>query len=354
MNAPTGVSEPAATGARCSSCGESFVVGDRFCENCGTTLDTAVPADIDEAPSLNAEPASCACGSGTADADGYCTNCGRLLPAVTDHIEFDLGQLGAAVCDRGLRHARNEDAACLIARQGAVVAAVADGVSTSDDAGKASAAAVRSAGAALATAPAHMNDAILLSAVGAAAAAVAAVTDPATLEPDGSPRPGASVPACTLVAACLDATNVTVVSVGDSRAYWIPDEGPAEQLTMDDSWAAEAIAAGMEPDGAYADRRAHQITAWLGLDSGPLTPYIVRRNLRPPGTVVLCSDGLWNYAPELDSMTTLVREHLSAARGAPLAAARSLTEFARDCGGQDNITVILIPLPDPTRTSGAV
>ena len=173
MNAPTGISEPASTSARCPACGESCVWGDRFCENCGTTLETAVPAAIDEAPSAPTEPASCACGAGTADVDGYCTNCGRLLPAVTDHTESDLGPLAAAVCDRGLRHARNEDAVYLIARQATVIAAVADGVSTSDHAGDASAAAVRSAGAVLAAAPAPVNDAILLSAVDAASSAVA-------------------------------------------------------------------------------------------------------------------------------------------------------------------------------------
>ncbi len=209
---------------------------------------------------------------------------------------------------------------------------------------KASAAAARAAVAVLANA-ATPDDPTLTGCVRAAGDAVAAITDPALLDSHGEPLPTASVPACTLVAAHVAGSDISIVSVGDSRAYWIPADGPAEQVSVDDSWAAEAIAGGMDPAQAYADRRAHTITAWLGLDSGQVSAHLTRRTAGGPGVLVLCSDGLWNYAPTVEDLTSLVRDHLHAADGVPAVAARSLVDFARAAGGADNITVALIPVP---------
>ncbi len=55
--------------------------------------------------------------------------------------------------------------------------------------------------------------------------------------------------------------------VGDSRAYWLPDDGRPVQLTVDDSWAAEAIAHGLPRAEAEALPQAHAITRWLGADA---------------------------------------------------------------------------------------
>jgi len=341
------VSAPNFTGPTCPACGERCTPTDQFCESCGAPLSpgAAGPATPPvEAAAGPAPGAPCACGNGAADPDGYCDSCGRLVPAVSDHAETDLGPAGALVTDRGLLHSRNEDAGHLLALGTGVAVAVADGVSTSEDPQKASAAAARAAVAVLANAT-TLDDATLTGCVRAASAAVAAVTDPVLLDGSGDPLPTASVPACTLVAAYVAGSDLGIVSVGDSRAYWIPADGPGEQLGVDDSWAADAIADGTDPAQAYADRRAHTITAWLGLDAGPLSPHLTRRTAAGPGMLVLCSDGLWNYAPAVEEMTSLVRHHLHAAAGVPAVAARSLVDFARAAGGADNITVALIPVP---------
>jgi serine/threonine protein phosphatase PrpC len=57
-----------------------------------------------------------------------------------------------------------------------------------------------------------------------------------------------------------------------------------------------------------------------------------------PGTLLLCSDGLWNYLPDA---ADIARYCIGAD---PSAAARALTEYALDAGGQDNITVVIIPI----------
>jgi serine/threonine protein phosphatase PrpC len=57
---------------------------------------------------------------------------------------------------------------------------------------------------------------------------------------------------------------------------------------------------------------------------------------------VVCSDGLWNYLTDANDFADVVRTHLA---GSDLiGAARSLTAFANECGGADNITVALIPV----------
>ena len=80
---------------------------------------------------------------------------------------------------------------------------------------------------------------------------------------------------------------------------WLPAEGEPETLTDDDSWAAEVIAAGAKTaEEAYADRRAHVITRWLGADADPAweaRPVVVRPPPARAGSCS-CSDGLWNYA----------------------------------------------------------
>jgi serine/threonine protein phosphatase PrpC len=57
---------------------------------------------------------------------------------------------------------------------------------------------------------------------------------------------------------------------------------------------------------------------------------------------VVCSDGLWNYLTEPAAFADTVRAHLR--DGDLLTAARSLTAFANECGGADNVTVALVPV----------
>jgi serine/threonine protein phosphatase PrpC len=66
-----------------------------------------------------------------------------------------------------------------------------------------------------------------------------------------------------------------------------------------------------------------------------------RRISLPPGTaLLLCSDGLWNYA---DPPKALGRAYTEAAKDADaITACRRLVAFANAAGGRDNITVALL------------
>ncbi|MET9961859.1 protein phosphatase 2C domain-containing protein [Streptomyces sp. NPDC006326] len=286
-----------------------------------------------------------ACRAGQVDTDGYCEHCGHAQPRERDHLEEELGSV-AAVSDRGLRHHRNEDSFAVAATalpdgSAATVAIVCDGVSSASRPDEASAAAAGAANEALLEAlprGAHpqeaMHDAIL-----AAAAAVNA------LAPE---VPGAqNAPACTLVGAVVSGGLLTIGWVGDSRAYWVPDDRAAlpRRLTEDDSWAAQMVAAGLMGEAeAYADVRAHAITGWLGADAYDLEPHTATFKPDHPGVVVVCTDGLWNYAESARDMAQVLPPD---AATRPLHSAQVLVGHALDGGGHDNVTVAVVPFTAP-------
>lgn len=379
----------------CPSCAEPLEPDDRFCCVCGTELTPpgSLPRGI-AAASTPSKPASddpdayhlappeegpseeptpqptatdpreepptvesqappqslcVACGVGEVDTDGYCERCGRARPRPRDHQEQELEGV-AAVSDRGLRHHRNEDAfavsaAALPDGTPAVVAVVCDGVSSAYRPDDASATAAQSANESLPEALQRgasfedaMRDALLT--------AGQAVTDLAAEDPGGSPALHDNPPACTCVSTIASGKLFTVGWIGDSRAYWIPDDRdtPASRLTEDDSWAARMVSAGLaSEEEAYPDSRAHAITGWLGADSAELDPHTVSFEPDGPG-VVVCTDGLWNYAESAEELASAVPADAGAH---PLRCAQVLVGVALDGGGHDNVTVAVLPFPAP-------
>ncbi|MGW5862094.1 protein phosphatase 2C domain-containing protein [Streptomyces sp. NPDC055239] len=314
----------------------------------GSAEPAADPRTVLSEPTPPAGTKLCvACRSGRVDPDGYCENCGHAQPRERDHMEQELDAV-AAVSDRGLRHHRNEDAfaissAALPDGSPAVVAIVCDGVSSATRPDEASLAASRAANESLldalprGTHPQQaMHDAIL-----SAADAVNALAAEPTQAREHSPHQNA--PACTLVGSIIAGGLLVVGWVGDSRAYWVPDDrsGPTVRLTEDDSWAAQMVAAGLMNEAeAYADERAHAITGWLGADAYELEPHTASFKPDRAGVVVVCTDGLWNYAEAVEEMARAVPVD-SAVR--PLHSAQVLVGHALDGGGHDNVTVAILP-----------
>lgn len=316
-------------------------------------------------PRVAAEPATpaeaaqvcVACRAGRVDDDGYCENCGHAQPRERDHMERESGPI-AAVSDRGLRHHRNEDAftvghTALPDGSPAALAVVCDGVSSATRPDEASLAAAQAAGEALLAAlprGTHPQQA-MHEAIVAASQAVNALAD----EPAGAREhaPHQNAPACTIVGAVVTSGLLVVGWVGDSRAYWVPvDRGaPSARLTEDDSWAAQMVAAGLMTEAeAYADERAHAITGWLGADAYELEPHTASFKPDRPGVVVVCTDGLWNYAETAEEMAEAVP--LDAAVR-PLHSARVLVGHALDGGGHDNVTVAVVPFPALPQGAGS-
>jgi serine/threonine protein phosphatase PrpC len=235
-----------------------------------------------------------------------------------------------AISDRGRVRVRNEDAYAVLVENGHMAAVVCDGVSTTDDSGRAALAASESALTTLASGLAHPKTWPDL-----AAAAVANANRALSFLPRAGKR-SADPGSTTIALALVRAGEVVVANVGDSRAYWIGREGESVLLTVDDSWEHFARDAGFSEMEAKDPARAHEITAWLGPDADPLDPHVARYRPTGDGFVVVCSDGLWNYAdgPEdVAAIVELVDEKI------PARVAHQLVRAALDAGGADNVTV---------------
>ncbi|WP_329033104.1 protein phosphatase 2C domain-containing protein [Streptomyces sp. NBC_01725] len=322
----------------------------------------ADPADPRTAPP--AAPAGTklcvACRAGHVDTDGYCENCGHAQPRERDHVEQELNSV-AAVSDRGLRHHRNEDAfavssAALPDGTPAVIAIVCDGVSSATRPDEASAAASATANEVLLAAlprGTHPQQAMHEAIVAAAEAVNVLATRPGRAGEHEATHRAQNAPACTIVGAVVASGLLVVGWVGDSRAYWVPDDrtGPPARLTEDDSWAAQMVAAGLMNEAeAYADERAHAITGWLGADAYELEPHTASFKPDRPGVVVVCTDGLWNYAESPQEMARVLPPD---AAGRPLHSAQVLVGHALDGGGHDNVTVALLPFAVPQQGAGS-
>jgi serine/threonine protein phosphatase PrpC len=383
---PVAEASPATVVAACPQCGEPVVAGEAFCEACGASLGasageapadpaTADAADSSAGPAAEteqrtqqiiivppaAQPADpmlpCTqCGS-TEAADGYCNQCGSRMPVWRDHFTEQPATWAAGVCDRGISHARNEDAMALGPADAAtklVAFVVCDGVTSAPDSDVASLAAARAARSVLEglaaqfaeSAPASpalrvqaLCQALVDSGIAAQAEAKAAA------DRVGNPK---NPPSCTFAAAVAHDGLIAAGWVGDSRVYWLPDEGEAQQLSIDDSWATQQIAQGVARDVAEADPQAHAITRWLGADS-PATEVLCAtvETDGAAGWLLVCSDGLWNYVSPADDVRAMVLTHM-ATDPSPLAISEQLVAFANSKGGHDNITAALARLPIPT------
>jgi PPM family protein phosphatase len=318
---------------------------------------------------MTGPPATCPrCATTFADTDRFCGNCGAPLaeirrvaiprsrperPSPDDRDEVHLGAI-ALITDRGLEHGRNEDAAAAgilagnVAGRGySIAVAVCDGVSSSSDAHRAAAAASKAGVDGMLSALARSGDArsaVLagLADAARAAAAASAASGHGTDHADQSMGPSCTYTSAAVVPTAEGAVQITVGNVGDSRAYWLPDApATAERLTNDDSVAEELIDAGFSAGSDAVRRGAHTLTRWLGAEADE-TPWsessVHTITTVGPGSLLLCTDGLWNYLPDPADIV----KFFSGADAAETA--RALVEYALTAGGQDNITVAVIPI----------
>ncbi|MCV2393047.1 protein phosphatase 2C domain-containing protein [Actinotalea sp. M2MS4P-6] len=373
----------------CPQCGTRVAADDRFCEECGADLPRVAPAapggqsaddlavatgagtdaatGVETGAETDAEseataplawgrravaPRTCHECGGEIDPDGYCTQCGAKAPRPRDHLASRPAAWVAAVSDRGIRHDRNEDAAAVVAEPADRAAlVVCDGVSSAADSDVASLEAARAAAGVLAGSAGLATGSALAAALGAriGAAAAAAASAVAAATSDGVDSP----PSCTFVAAAVQLPVVVVGVVGDSRAYWLPDDDEPVLLTLDDSVAGQQIAAGRPRAEAEAGPQAHAITRWLGVDSPDEKPRLTTLEVDRAGWLVLCSDGLWNYCSEAAALREQLRSAAAAVGEDPLDLASALVDWANEQGGHDNITVVLARLgADGTRPAG--
>jgi protein phosphatase len=148
----------------------------------------------------------------------------------------------------------------------------------------------------------------------------------------------------TIVAVAVDGNDYEVAWVGDSRAYlW---DGNLMQITKDHSYVRDLVESGaITPEEAKTHPSRHLLIRCLGAedDGKPLEVETRRGRFSRGQELLLCSDGLTGELADDDisailAETTPVQDRVD-----------KLVRAAVDHGGQDNVTVLLVPAPESTR-----
>ena len=116
--------------------------------------------------------------------------------------------------------------------------------------------------------------------------------------------------------------------------------GELDQLTTDHSLVADLVREGsLSPDEASIHPQRNILTRVLGVyEDVPVDAFAVEP--RHGDRYLLCSDGLFNEVPE-DAIAAVLRRP-----GDPADAADELVRLAREGGGRDNITVVIVDVVD--------
>jgi len=159
----------------------------------------------------------------------------------------------------------------------------------------------------------------------------------------------------TIVAAAIAENRLYVAHAGDSRAYLLRN-GQLHRLTLDHTWAQEAIEAGrLTPAQAKEHPNRHVIKRFLGIsETVAVDSTMIDINqhafeaeqfhhwakteailLQPGDSVLLCSDGLTDVVDDEQMAATLSRYE-------PQESAQRLVDQANRAGGPDNITVVVM------------
>ncbi len=152
----------------------------------------------------------------------------------------------------------------------------------------------------------------------------------------------------TVVAAMINDHEINIATVGDSRAYLIHD-GSIQQLTSDHTYVQELVDQGhLQPQDALVHPHAHILTRCVGstvgfqIDTRKLWIWPMSAEEPQADRLLLCSDGL--YSLVTDSEMAAIVTSL-----APNEACEKLIRLARERGGFDNITALVIPLEGVVR-----
>jgi len=142
----------------------------------------------------------------------------------------------------------------------------------------------------------------------------------------------------TLTCALLIGEQLVLSHVGDSRAYVITPDS-FEQLTRDHSLVQRLQELGqLSAAEAAVHPQRNVLYRAVGQGDG-LEVDVESHRLPPGGSLLLCSDGLWGLVPN-DRIQALIRQAPSLQ-----AACEALVAAANAAGGPDNITAVMVHLP---------
>jgi protein phosphatase len=141
----------------------------------------------------------------------------------------------------------------------------------------------------------------------------------------------------TVVAAALDGSKLILGNVGDSRAYILQGE-QCIQLTVDHSYVNELIRSGTLTieTARTADLRGMESVITRAIGVAPeVQPDFFSVDLKPGTGILLATDGLTRYLAADEIAAVLAGSSFQAG-------CASLISLAKERGGQDNITCMLL------------
>ncbi len=138
----------------------------------------------------------------------------------------------------------------------------------------------------------------------------------------------------TLVICIISGNRYYVSNIGDSRLYICTDS--LTQVTRDHSYVSELVDMGMiTKEQALNHPNKNVITRAVGSEP-TITADIFTGKLLEGQSILMCSDGLTNMVDEDEITQVLVSDET------PENQANSLVNLAKQNGGKDNITVVII------------
>ena len=154
-------------------------------------------------------------------------------------------------------------------------------------------------------------------------------------------NPDCSGMGTTLIAALFYDAHLTSAHVGDSRMYRLRDDY-LSPVTEDHSLVQEQVRRGLvTPIDAQSSRVRNVVTRALGI-APQVEPDIIENETRPGDIYLMCSDGLTDVVPDEAIRLTLLEHRKNAEQ-----AVEELMNLAKDAGGPDNISIILIRIDGP-------
>jgi serine/threonine protein phosphatase PrpC len=139
----------------------------------------------------------------------------------------------------------------------------------------------------------------------------------------------------TVVAAWLEGSSLSLVHVGDSRAYLFRG-GVLQCLTADHTLVAEQVRRGLiAPEQAHLSKMQNVLIRALGIEEQVVLD-AAEYSLLDQDIVLLCSDGLTRMVTD----TELTKALLEAADAQ--STADHLVLLANSHGGEDNVSVIVV------------
>jgi protein phosphatase len=231
-----------------------------------------------------------------------------------------------AISDKGCIRTNNEDYFLIDPERGVYV--LADGMGGAKAGECASRMAVETVAETVRSAPERDSQVLIRAAEEANRRVLEAAHNDPSLEGMGT----------TLVAALDLDSELAIASVGDSRAYVMDDQG-LHIITDDQTWVNEVgRPLGLDEESLRHHPMRHVLTMAIGASS-PLAINHYRVPLAAGNLVLICSDGLHGVI-DLGQMEQILAVSRN---GASLEdSCKRLIEAAKDAGGPDNVTAVLM------------